>query len=357
MHILIVAPYPPRRAPSQRFRLEHYLPFLEAHGITYDYIPFYSENLWKIIYTKGKIPLKVIGVLGGYLRRIGLLFRLKKYDAVFVHREATPLGPPFFEWIVTRVAKKELIFDFDDAIWLPNASQVNRFSLYLKWNQKANSIIKWARMSITGNAYLTEHAQKFSPNALCIPTVVDTEHYHNKLALQDTNTPNIGWTGSITTLVYLEPLIPVIAELEKRYAFTFYVIANANPNFPLKSLQFIPWNKETEIEDLLRFQIGVMPLIDNPWTRGKCGFKAIQYMALGQAALASPVSANSEIIDHGINGYLCQTDAEWYSHLEALLTDQSLRAQIGKKARQKIEENYSIKATLPAFVQTLQEGA
>ncbi|MEM6631027.1 MAG: glycosyltransferase family 4 protein [Bacteroidota bacterium] len=356
MHILIVAPYPPKSAPSQRFRLEHYLPYLEEHGITYDYVPFYSEKVWNIMYRKGKVLAKVLGVMQGFLKRILLLFRLRKYDKVFVHREATPLGPPFFEWWATHVFRKELIFDFDDAIWLPNASQVNRFSLYLKWNKKVNRIIKWAEVNIAGNKYLEEHSQKFSSNSILIPTVVDTENHHKGIAIQDIDSPNIGWTGSITTLEYLSPLVPVIAELEKKYEFTFYVIANVNPNYSLNSVKFIPWNKETEIVDLLRFQIGVMPLVDNPWTRGKCGFKAIQYMALGQPALASPVSANKEIIDHGVNGFFCSSDEDWYQSLEKLLLDKSLRERMGKEARKKIQEKFSVKATLPPFVHTLQEG-
>jgi glycosyltransferase involved in cell wall biosynthesis len=162
---------------------------------------------------------------------------------------------------------------------------------------------------------------------------------------------NIGWTGSHSTLKYLDDIVPVISELQKSIGFNFLVIADKNPMLPFKNFEFIPWNVSTEIEDLSRLDIGIMPLIADAWSEGKCGFKLIQYFACEIPALASPVGINKIIIDQGVNGFLCQTDDEWRSSLKALLADGSLRKQMGKAGRKKVEDQYSIQSLEEKFLQ------
>ncbi len=160
----------------------------------------------------------------------------------------------------------------------------------------------------------------------------------------------IGWTGTHSTMKYLEPLVPVLKKLEEKYSFIFLVISNKEPDFHLKSLVYLPWNKESEIEDLLKMNIGVMPLVDDPWANGKCAFKALQYMALGIPAVVSPVGMNTEVVDHGINGFVCNSPQQWYAALEESLLSTNKRIELGEAARKKIEGTYAVTANRLNFL-------
>ncbi|CAN5919802.1 hypothetical protein BH24BAC1_BH24BAC1_38210 [soil metagenome] len=149
---------------------------------------------------------------------------------------------------------------------------------------------------------------------------------------------------------YLEPLVPVLRRLEADYDFDFQVISNRPPSFSLRSLVYRPWKKETEIPDLLQFHVGVMPLEEDPWAKGKCAFKALQYMALGIPALVSPVGMNTEVVVHGHNGYLCATEEDWFTYLQHLLSEENLRAKMGRSARTSIVARYSVKANRENFL-------
>ena len=160
----------------------------------------------------------------------------------------------------------------------------------------------------------------------------------------------IGWTGTHSTMKYLEKIVPVLQQLEQVYAFEFCVISNKKPELPLKSLVYVPWRKETEISDLLRFNIGVMPLEDDKWAKGKCAFKALQYMSLGIPAVVSPVGMNIEVVDHGVNGYVCTTPAQWFTALEKIILSTDQRVSLGLKAREKIENQFSVTANRLNFL-------
>ncbi|MDB5268404.1 MAG: group 1 glycosyl transferase [Hymenobacter sp.] len=352
MRILFLVPYPPGRAPSQRFRFEQYLDALTAAGHTYHLAPFISVATWNILYQPGRAGAKALGILGGFARRVGLLFRVPKYDFVFVHREAAPVGPPVFEWIISKVLGKKLIYDFDDAIWLANTSEANKIAAGVKWHHKVADICRWAYKNSCGNAYLADYARQFNPRAVVNPTTIDTVNLHNQV--RDQAAPGrlvIGWTGTHSTLKYLDQVVPVLAKLEAEgLDFEFRVISNQPPAFPLNSLVYLPWRKDTEIADLLGFHVGLMPLEDDPWAKGKCAFKALQYMALGLPALVSPVGMNTEVVQHGYNGFVCATPAEWEASLRQLLADASLRQHLGAAARVTIEQRYSVRANTPNFL-------
>ncbi len=350
MKILFLFPYPSATAASQRFRFEQYLEDLRSknHEITLQ--SFLDASTWEILYKKGNTLRKLKGILKGFLRRWKIIFQAGKYDYVFIHREASPLGPPLFEWILAKVLGKKIIFDFDDAIWLPNTSQSNFLAAKLKFHHKTRLISKWAHRVSAGNAYLAAYAQKYNPNTIINPTTIDTINWHSQVKSQEHNKQLvIGWTGTHSTLKYLDELVPILQELEHSFSFTFLVIANQAPTWQLDSLQFIPWQKATEIEDLLKMNIGLMPLTDDDWAKGKCGFKALQYMALGIPALASPVGVNAEIIDHEENGFLCHSAQDWEKYLTQLLQDPTLRVKLGKKARKKIIDYYSVLANRRNF--------
>ncbi len=353
MKVLFICPYPLGQAPSQRFRFEQYFDFLESQGITYRTAPFLDAATWAILYRKGFVLQKVWGIVKGFWRRLGLFFTLHRYDTVFVHREASPLGWPWVEWAICKIWRKKMIFDFDDAIWLPNTSQENRLAAWLKFHQKTALLCRWAHRISAGNAYLAEYARQYKQDVRINPTTIDTEALHQP-ALLPPKIPQekiiIGWTGSHSTIQYLDFLVPILQKLEGKYCFEFRVISNRPPAIKLASLHYVPWRKESEIADLAQIDIGLMPLSDDAWAKGKCGFKALQYMALEIPAVASPVGVNSDIIQQKVNGLLCQSPEEWYEALAYLLEQPEARQAMGKKARTHIEAHYSVQSNQNNFL-------
>ena len=351
-NILFLIPYPPGRAPSQRFRFEQYLTTLTAAGHRYRLVPFLSVDTWDILYKPGHTLSKALGILGGFVRRLGWLLRALDYDFVFIHREAAPLGPPVLEWLLAKVMRRKIIYDFDDAIWLANTSETNQMAASFKWHHKVDSICRWAHKNSCGNAYLAAHARQFNQRTVVNPTTIDTGHLHNRLRNQ--TTPGrlvIGWTGTHSTLKYLHQVVPALARLEAEgLDFEFRVISNQAPTLPLRSLVFVPWCKATEMDDLLQFHVGLMPLENDLWAQGKCAFKALQYMALGIPPLVSPVGMNLEVVQPGHNGFVCDTPADWEAALRELLADASLRQRLGTAARRSVEERYSVRSNTPNFL-------
>ena len=348
MKLLFLTPYPIQRAPSQRFRFEHFFKFMEEMDLTYDFSSFLSEKAWGIAYQRGNFVNKGFYVIGGYLSRIKMLFTLGKYDFIFIHRELTPFGPPVFEWLITRVFKKKVIYDFDDAIWMADQNHENILWKTLKWRSKVASICKWSWKVSVGNEYLGDFARKYCDDVVLVPTIVDTS-IHTPPIHQKHPIPVIGWTGSHSTLFYLDTILPALTLLQERFEFEFLVIANKNPNLPLKHFRFLAWKKETEIEDLSLMDIGVMPLEDTEWSKGKCGFKLIQYLSLGVPAVASPVGVNNEIIQEDFNGYFARTTDDWVSRLSALLEDYQKRRTLGNNGRLLIEQKYSVNSQKQTF--------
>jgi len=282
------------------------------------------------------------------------MFKAPRYDFIFIHRECAPLGPPVFEWLLAKVLRKKIIYDFDDAIWLPNTSDENKIASALKWHGKVSDICRWSYRVSCGNAYLADYARQFNSNVVVNPTTIDTLYLHNPALYtprQASQPVVIGWTGTHSTLKYLQPLLPVLQRLEKKYAdrIRFLVIANKAPDFALHQLTFVPWKKETEIGDLLQMDIGIMPLVDDIWAKGKCGFKALQYMALGLPAVVSPVGINTDIVDDTV-GFVADSETEWELALTRLIEDQALRRRLGEGARARVVERYSVTSNTSTFL-------
>lgn len=342
--VAILCPYPLHQAPSQRFRFEQYLTHLSSRGIQCTVFPFLNDQAWNLFYTHGKPLRKSAFVLQGLLNRFVTLFRLRKFDVVFIHREAAPIGPPLVEWWIAKVLRKPLIYDFDDAIWLPNYSPQHRKVHRMKAYWKVKHIIRWSSKVSVGNAFLAEYARSFTSNVEIIPTTIDTALHNAEANSVKGNPFTVGWTGTHTTVAYLDALLSVLTRLASEVPIEFVVISNEPPPFMLPNLTFIPWNKATEIEDLARIDVGIMPLNDDDWSRGKCGFKALQYMALGIPTVASKVGVNSEIIQHGVNGFLAETSEEWYALLMTLYNDRNLCKVLGEAGKRTVEERYSVEA-------------
>lgn len=287
-------------------------------------------------------------MISGFARRALLLFNVRKYDFIFLHREASPVGPPAFEFIISKILHRKIIYDFDDAIWLPNTSQQNSLAAQLKWNNKVKHICEWSHKVSCGNDFLASFAKKYNDHVVVNPTTIDTA-YHRPIPKKSSRLV-IGWTGTYSTIKYLNTLAPVLWELKKNHEFSFMIISNKKPDWEYSDYEFVEWKLENEIETLNRIDIGIMPLEDSVWELGKCGFKALQYMALEIPAVASSVGANNQIIDHGKNGYLCSKSTDWIHHLSQLLTSENLRKTIGEAGRQKVMEHYSVDSNTRCFL-------
>lgn len=348
MKILFLAPYPLEVAPSQRYRFEHFLKNMEEQRLHWTFQPFFSTKAWNLLYQQGTNHYKVFYTLLGYLKRVKILLKAPEYEFIHIHRELTPFGPPVFEWIIAFIFRKKIIYDFDDAIWL-NDGHDSKLSWTLKARWKIAKICSWSYKVSVGNEYLADFASTYNPLTVVIPTVVDTSVH----APQHNDRPDmitIGWTGSHSTLPYLRPLVSVLQTLYESTPFQFLVIANKDPRLPLKNYRFIKWNKEKEIEDLRKIDIGVMPLPEVEWAKGKCGFKLIQYMSLALPTVASQVGVNGQLVEHGKNGYLAKTPTEWLTFLKLLSENTKLRSEMGMSGRMKVESEYSTNAVRNKFL-------
>ncbi len=350
LKVLIFAPAPLSVSPSQRFRYEHYiLDTAFPCDCTFTHHAFFTEKAWAVLFKQKHLFRKTMGIVSGFLRTISMMFRVKQFDAVYVHRGITPIGPPVFEWMIARVFRKKLIFDFDDAIWVRTASAANPLAVWLKWNSKVKHICSYSTIVTVGNTYLASYAQKYNKDVRIIPTVVNTDNYHNKIKDHRQALPVIGWTGTFTNFSSLETILPVIKRLQEKYPVSFEIIAEKNPNFSNITYRFIPWKRESEIADLLSFSIGVMPLEQKEMDKGKCAFKAIQYMSLGIPTVLSPIGANTSLVNDGEDGFFATDEQSWYNCLEKLILNTDLRIEVGEKARTRIVNDYSVKSSREAF--------
>ncbi len=352
--ILIICPYPLHSAPSQRFRFEQYLDVLSAQGFEVEIKPFFSASAWEDVKSKRSSLTTALVVLQGLLGRCRLLFRVSQFDFVFIHREAAPVGPPFFEWMCTRIFKRKIIYDFDDAIWLTDKTGESMLSRFIRVRSKVRLICRWAYKVSCGNHYLMSFALKQNAAVFLIPTTIDTVRYHNPSLYGSEprkDRVTIGWTGSQSTLKYLEPLERVFNKLAEKFPqVDFIFIADQPPRFNIPRMTFIPWAPQTEIPALRKIDIGIMPLPDDEWSRGKGGFKALQYLAMEIPAVVSPVGINSEIVKNDANGYLASSVEEWMRFLTLLVENSDSRKRLGTQGRIDVIENYSVEAITPRFL-------
>lgn len=355
--VLFLVPYPLHSAPSQRFRFEQYLHLLAEHGLSYRVQSYLQPATWQVLYRKGFFLHKTWGVISGMLRRYALLATMHRYQYVFIHREAAPLGPPLYLWLLAKVWRKKIVYDFDDAIWIKNHSVINKFPAAFKWYSTTTLLMKWSCRNACGNDYLRRYASLHNPQSVLLPTTVDTEKVHNRIRVRNENEiPVIGWTGTLTTVRYLEAIVPVLSELHQQFRFRTLVISDIPPAFSLPEMTHKPWRLETEIEDLLEIDIGLMPLETDRWSEGKCGLKVIQYMALGIVPIATFTGASAQIIQHGINGFICQHTNEWSLYLHQLLADPQLLRKMAALTRQRIVEHYSVKAQSGTFLRLFADA-
>ena len=316
--------------PSSRYRVYQLLPLLREMGFDCVVSPAIDDGLYPQIYLGGRGSRRA-ALRAIWRTRRADLQRLGEFDAVFVQKG---VFPGLYSGIERELAaRKPVVFDLDDAVWLPRqgGSQLLRT---LHRESTVQAIVKRAAAVIAGNEFLADYCRQFNENVAIVPSAIDLSRYP-----RTRNSTTIGWIGSRTTLPYLKPLGLVFGKLGVKPR----VIASGDPaqlGFPV---DFCAWRLETESEDLAQIGIGVAPLPDTPWERGKCGVKVLQYMACGIPVVASPVGIHNQIIRHGVNGFLAPEPAEWESYLSELIDGPELRQKLGAAGRQTVEEHYDLR--------------
>jgi glycosyltransferase involved in cell wall biosynthesis len=346
MRVLALMPGLYDTSPGQRYRLEQWGPLLRERGVDITYAPFEDHELHSIVYKPGQMSKKLQLVMRNLARRLSTVSEARNYDLVYILREAALLGPPIFERLIHR-QRIPFVFDFDDAIFVSYRSPSNGYLSYLKFASKTKTICRLASHVMVGNPYLAEYARQVNENVTVIPTTIDTQKYQVRPPKTDDGPVVIGWTGSFSTVQHLDTLRGALKKLAETEQFRLRVIGTPAYELSPLNVEAMPWRAATELEDLCAIDIGVMPLPDDNWSKGKCGLKALQFMALGIPTICSPVGVNTDIIQDNENGFLAATEAEWVDKLSRLLRSAELRRRLGDAGRTTVEQKYSAATQAP----------
>jgi glycosyltransferase involved in cell wall biosynthesis len=353
MRVLAWVPEPFDVNPGQRYRIEQWEPLLRQEGIEIAYSPFSPVPLAAMMKSPGRLAAKARGVLAALWRRLEEAWSTSGYDVAYIFREGALLGPALAERALAR--RMRLVFDFDDAIWIRYVSPANSYLSYLRFPGKTATLCRIARHVIVGNRHLRDYAARHNDAVTVVPSTIDTVRYGS--APRPPNpVPVIGWTGSYSTVQYLRLIRPVLERLRKRREFRFVVVGGQGFTADGVEVEHRAWRSATEADDLRDFDVGIMPLPDTEWERGKCGLKALQYMALEIPAVASPVGVNSDIIQDGKNGLLASSEAEWEAALDRLLADAALRRTLGRAGRVTVEAGYSAAVQAPRVAEIFKSA-
>ncbi len=357
LRVLFIAPHPVE-GPSTRFRLVQYFDFLSANGIECTFRPFVTSTEAAAIYLSDNTTRKILVTLKATLRRIGDVARAGQYDLVYILREAFPFGPPVIERLLHRRARR-MIFDFDDAIHLPSSAYDNPLDRFRDWS-KPTKLIRAADIVIPGSALLADLAVAAGAEPArvrTLPTVVDAQSFKPADPPRQGPGVTIGWIGTPRNTSYLVSMMPVFRRVCAAHPDVEFVFVGAE-RFECSGarIAFRDWSLEREIADLQSFDIGIMPLPDTEATRGKCGFKLIEYMSVGIPAVASPVGANLDIVEPGSTGYLPAEEDDWVAALSTLVSDGDARRRMGAMGRLRVEDLFCSDVVAPKLLSAIRRA-
>lgn len=328
-----------RLGASSRLRTYQYTPYLEEQGIKCEYSPLFDDKYLQRLYQKKRS--NKLSIIIAYLNRLLKLLTIPRYDLIVIEKELFPYLPAFAEQVLS-LLKIKYVVDYDDAIFHNYDLHSNKLVRTLL-GRKIAQVMKGSTLVVVGNAYLENYAQRAGARQITvIPTVIDTDSYTVKSCEEQDNVI-IGWIGSPVTLKYVRNIVPVLKELSSSYPLKLHIIGGKSGVGFEGHEEVLDWSETTEASLIKQFDIGIMPLNDDAWEKGKCGYKLIQYMGCGLPVVGSPVGVNEEIIRDGVNGYKAADLESWKKSLEALVTDKELRKTLGKQGRELVEEKYSYK--------------
>lgn len=359
MKVLVLVPSLCDTSPGQRFRIEQWARYLERSGFHFTFSPFEDESLHHILYQPGRYPRKAALVLRALARQVRVVNRARKFDVVFLYREAAVAGPAIIERLIARTGVP-IVYDFDDPIWLPYRSPTNKIFSRLKCPRKTSVICRLATSVVVGNRLLANYAGQHARNVHIVPSTIDLERY--SLKSEHTHGPSVtlGWTGSHSTLPFVGLLAGPLRTLAATHSFRMLVISHSD-SYELGGVSdrivAKRWNAATEAMDLHEIDIGVAPFPATGWTPWRCHGKVLQYMAVGVPTVASPVGIISDYIEDGINGFLANNDEEWTGKLSGLVHNPDLRRRMGLAGRTVVEDRYSACVWAPRVREILEAAA
>lgn len=350
--VLLLSRYS-RKGASSRMRHEQFLPRLAADGITVQTAPFFPDAYLDALYAGRRWPLW--NVAARYATRIGALLAARRHDLVWIEKETLPWLPFAAEWLFLGIAPPYVI-DFDDA-WFHHYDQHLNPMVRRLLGDKLDRLMRGAALVTAGNPYLAERAERAGARRVeILPTVVDLERYQPAPPRDESGPLRVGWIGSPSTARYLERLAEPLARLSAERAIRLVLIGAGDGTLAGLPAERVPWSEEGEAETLNGLDVGIMPLLDSPWERGKCGYKLIQYMACAKPTVASPVGVNPVIVEAGVTGLLADTPTEWEAALRTLAADPERRRQMGAAGRVRVERAYSLQAVVPRLAALLRSA-
>jgi glycosyltransferase involved in cell wall biosynthesis len=348
VNILLLSRYGTLGA-SSRIRSYQYLSYLREHNIEVTVAPLLPDSYLRDLYA-GKKP-GVVSIAGAYVRRIGALMQRQKFDLLWLEYELFPWLPGWLELLALSKTTPYLV-DYDDAIF-------HRYDLHTQplvrrlLGHKIDSVMRHASTVVVGNEYLRDHAIKAGAQRVeMLPTSIDLARYPSPTPARNA-VFTIGWIGSPATTRYLRRVQEALVEVCAHGQARVVLVGASEPGWQDIPHAVHPWLEATEVAEVSAFDVGIMPLEDNPWERGKCGYKLIQYMACGKPVIASPVGVNTRIVTPGINGYLAETTRDWVQALTALKRDPDLRQRMGNAGRTQIESDYTVQVNAPRLAAIL----
>lgn len=339
---------------SSRVRYLQYLPYLESQRVFLEVRPLFSNPYLEALYSGRRARWEVIK---GYLGRVVALMRAGRFDLLIIEKELFPFLPASAERVLCRLGVPYLV-DYDDALF-------HRYDLHeSRWvrtllGRKIDKVMQRASLVIAGNQYLADRAHAAGARHVeIVPTVVDSQRYTPGFQHGPGGPLVVGWIGTPKTSRYLRPLLPVFERLQGRYDVRFVAVGANERDFRNSPVETQPWSEDTEVASIQQFDIGIMPLQDSPWERGKCGYKLIQYLACGVPVVASPVGVNTDIVKPEENGLLADTLEEWEHSLKRLITmSPQGRAALGASGRRRVVARYSLEAQAPRLLALIRKAA
>lgn len=330
MRVLTLIPNQKGYSPGQRGSIELWEKILQPAGIELDYAAFETDELHRVIYQTGNYLKKTYEMIRAYAERIKLLKNLDDYDAVFVYREAALIGPAFLEKQIAR--KKPIIYQLDDPLYVPYKSPHSGYFSYLKFFGKIKEIIRISKVVMVNSSHIRQYAEQFNSNIWQVPSIVDTKIFAYQPFPENLPRVCVGWSGSPTTVKNIKIIEKPLQEISQANLCDIHLIGGED--FGLKNVRHTAqkWRAATEVADLRRMQIGLVPLPENEWNKRKFIMKTAQYMALGIVPVGTPMASNPEVIRHGENGFLAATNEEWIEYLTLLINDSRMRNEMSAQA-------------------------
>ena len=343
-----------RLGASSRMRMLQYLPWFQEAGLDVTVQALLGDNQLQARYGRGKYGSRAL--LDAYAQRLKALLGRHSFDVLWIEKEALQWWPLWTEQALLRGVP--YVLDYDDAVFHSYDMHTNALVRHF-FGRRLDGLMAGAHLVVVGNEYLAQRARSAgAPWVEVVPTVVDLERYPASGAAKSSASdglPRVVWIGSPSTVRYLQLIAATLQTLARRRPFILRVIGGGAVDIPGLRIEVVDWSEATEVKALQSADVGVMPLEDTPWERGKCGYKLIQYMACGLPVIGSAVSANNDIIVHGQTGMLVRSVDNWLESLEALLADAALRQQMGQAGRVRAESLYCLQQTGPKLAGLLKK--